>query len=832
MISFENVSFSYEGEDGKGGSVRNINLRINVGEFVVFCGESGCGKTTLTRLINGLIPNFYEGHLDGRVLVGGKDVSNGKLSDTSALVGSVFQNPRSQFFNMDTTGELVFGCENQNLSREEIGRRLSRTRNDMQLDILMDRDIFELSGGEKQQIACGSVYTSDPRVFVMDEPSSNLDRKAIERLKNILKIIKTRGRTVILAEHRLYYIMELADRFVYMKNGEIDRIYTREEMYALKDSDLADLGLRCTNLSTLKRNENIPMGFEHENSIFAIEAFDMVCSRGNARILDVDRLNIPKGAVVALIGDNGSGKSTFAESITGLIPAGGSISVNNSYLADKERSKISFMVMQDVNRQLFSDSVMEEVMMNSDAKDEEAEEILKELGLYQYKDRHPASLSGGEKQRTAIASALLARKSIMVFDEPTSGLDRKGMENFGKLLLRLKGQFLSSIIITHDPELIMQCATHVLHIERGKISEFYPVDSDGKDKVLSYFISIDNENTGQRRSAVSAVGKILNYAGEDKKKIYLSCFIIALGSLSGIGAYFIAFDIVNKILKELTAFNVPISQPVSIIIPGIFISVAVFLLCQILYTMLYAAGLLISDKAAHQIVKNIRYFLQEKSDKQALDNIFPFVSKAMKKSFVDEMESMVFLLLRLIPEITGNLSVIIISLLLLIAVDWSLTFCCVIMIIIGISISRQMYRTGINQTGNYSAASKRLSNIAIEYVKSIAGGNDFNGDDKFKASFLKAVNFYRDSALIWHKVSLPWKAMYESVFYMTILYSLPLGALLVGLGQLSIAKYILSICLSFEIGPLVLKSMDLVSLVPQISLKIQALEKALEYPAS
>ena len=196
MIEFKNVSFHYGGEQGTGEGVDNINLTVETGEVVVLCGPSGCGKTTLTRLINGLAPHFYPGELEGEVHVDGVCVSTAPLSETSRLVGSVFQNPKSQFFNVDTTGELVFGCENFGLERDGIRRRLDKTVEDMKLEALLGRNIFELSGGEKQQIACGSVYTAQPEVYVLDEPSSNLDKKAITRLHETIRRVKESGKTI------------------------------------------------------------------------------------------------------------------------------------------------------------------------------------------------------------------------------------------------------------------------------------------------------------------------------------------------------------------------------------------------------------------------------------------------------------------------------------------------------------------------------------------------------------------------------------------------------------------------------------------------------------
>ena len=169
MIHMDHVTFTYQ-SDAAGG-VRDIDLTIPEGQVAVLCGESGCGKTTVTRLINGLIPHYFEGKLSGSVHVGGKDVARQALWDTARQVGSVFQNPRSQFFNVDTTSEITFGCENLGMPREEILGRLAHTVSALKLEKLLDRSIFELSGGEKQKIACAGAFMMAPQVFVLDEPS-------------------------------------------------------------------------------------------------------------------------------------------------------------------------------------------------------------------------------------------------------------------------------------------------------------------------------------------------------------------------------------------------------------------------------------------------------------------------------------------------------------------------------------------------------------------------------------------------------------------------------------------------------------------------------------
>ena len=254
MIEFENVSFSYTGQEH--GGLRDINLKISDGECVLFCGRSGCGKTTITRLVNGLIPQFYQGELHGRVLVDGQEISNIPMYQIAAKVGSVFQNPRTQFFNVDTDSEIAFGIENEARPPEKLAERVEQTTEDLHIQKLRNRNIFELSGGEKQKIAFASVYAMNPQIYLLDEPSSNLDMTSIQELKEHLRLIKKQGKTVLIAEHRLYYLMELADRIVYLEKGEIKGIYTPEEFWQLSEPDREHMGLRATLLGLMSKKNH------------------------------------------------------------------------------------------------------------------------------------------------------------------------------------------------------------------------------------------------------------------------------------------------------------------------------------------------------------------------------------------------------------------------------------------------------------------------------------------------------------------------------------------------------------------------------------------------
>lgn len=232
MISFQNVTYSYQ-ENGEPKSLNSINLKVKDGECILLCGKSGCGKTTMTRLLNGMIPNFYDGNLQGAVLLDGKNLFDLPMYEISKQVGSVFQNPRTQFYTVNTTSEIAFGCENLGMEQEIIAARVKQTAKDLEIEHLLDRNIFNLSGGEKQITAFASIYAMSPQVYVLDEPSSNLDIQAIEKVRKILSLLKQQGKTIIIAEHRTYYLKDLVDRALYMENGKIIREYTM--------ADLADL---------------------------------------------------------------------------------------------------------------------------------------------------------------------------------------------------------------------------------------------------------------------------------------------------------------------------------------------------------------------------------------------------------------------------------------------------------------------------------------------------------------------------------------------------------------------------------------------------------------
>lgn len=347
MIELVNCSFRYSGS--KIVNLDGISLLIKKGECILLTGKSGCGKTTLLRLVNGLIPHFYEGTLEGKLSIDGTEASQLTPAALSTLVASVFQNPRSQFFNTDTTSEMAFGCENLGLPREEIISRIDESVKILGIEHLRDRDIFILSGGEKQLVAIAGVYAMGPEIFVFDEPSANLDTSSVSKLAEVIWRLKSLGKTILIAEHRLAYLNGLADRILYLDRGRLTHSWNVQEF---------------------------------------------------------------------------SGPS---------IPSG---------LSDND-----------------------------------------------LKERHPFSLSGGEKQRLSVAVAMARKAEIIILDEPTSGLDYANMQRVKDAILHLKERGTTVLVITHDYEFLLAVCNKAFYIGDRNPPCCRPLDDQTMKELQKFFVN-------------------------------------------------------------------------------------------------------------------------------------------------------------------------------------------------------------------------------------------------------------------------------------------------------------------------------------------------------
>ena len=467
MIEIKQVSFTYDNATN-GTAIRDINVQIPKGQIVLLCGESGSGKTTFSRLINGLIPAYYDGDLNGRVMVSQKDTSKVELHELAPVIGSVFQNPKSQFYTLLTDTEIVFACENIGMEKTDILGRFNSTVDSLHIEKLIGKSLFSLSGGEKQKIACASVNALLPDIFVLDEPTSNLDIGTIRDLQEILIGWKAQGKTVIIAEHRLAWLRNIADRILFFQGGRITGDFEASIFWKKPPAEFHKMGLRAAY-------SFIPHCRKSINTLETLEFQNFHFSINGTELLNIDCLDIPKGTCVAILGDNGAGKTTFARCICGLEKkAAGTLNYNGQIYSVKQRLRLCYLVMQDVNHQLFTESVIDEVLLGinnlpAEEKTSMAEEILTVLDLIDYRDAHPMSLSGGQRQRVAIASAIASNKEIIIFDEPTSGLDYRHMKEVAKSINRLRSIGKTQFIITHYPELLASCCDYFIFMESGKV---------------------------------------------------------------------------------------------------------------------------------------------------------------------------------------------------------------------------------------------------------------------------------------------------------------------------------------------------------------------------
>lgn len=446
MISVKNLKFTYL--NSKKLSLKIDSLQVAKGGCLVLCGKSGSGKTTFARLLNGLAPEYYQGKLEGDIQVVGMQPGQNSVEEMSQKIASVFQNPATQFFHRKVEHELVFPCENQGIAQADIQSRLKQITELFNLEQLLNYDLLNASGGEQQRVAIATANMQNPQLVILDEPSANLDQTSVERLKSHLKVLKALGVTIVIAEHRLDFLKDLGDTYLYFENGEVTHAWSRKEWLALSEDNRHQLGLRS--------GENLSFASQTLPEVPAqngLRVHELTLTAGKKSLGTISHLAFPAGKIIAILGQNGLGKSSFAKLLSGLNKSNGIISLAGRPLSEKERLKETAYVMQEISLQLFSDSVKKELLLGNQQK-KNYQKIADNLGLQDLLQRHPLSLSGGEQQRVLIGNALLSDKKIFIFDEPTSGLDYEHMLAVGKLLQELKAAGKIVLVITHDKELV------------------------------------------------------------------------------------------------------------------------------------------------------------------------------------------------------------------------------------------------------------------------------------------------------------------------------------------------------------------------------------------
>ncbi|MCK5132589.1 MAG: ABC transporter ATP-binding protein [Candidatus Sabulitectum sp.] len=450
MIDLKNISYAYPFQNEK--ALNDVSLQVHKGEVVLLTGESGCGKSTIAKVTNGLIPHYFKGDLQGKALINQINSSDVEIGEISQSLGTLFQDPEQQFFCNDVYSELAFADEVRGVDPKLIYEKVARLSKLFEIENVLDSSIYELSEGEKQKVALASIIVLEPNCLVLDEPTANLSPEATENLGKEILRLKKDGFSILIVDHRLYWLSEIADRVLVMKNGEV----VMEGAFSILESRnlRTKYGLReyCVP-SHHKSNATFSSGLEVRNLSFGYGK--------KPRIFTNYSVSMQAGKVTAIRGANGVGKTTFSRLLTGLLKANTGV-----FLLDRQElspnmllSKTS-LVLQNMDHQLYSRTVIEEVEGNM--------ELLKRLRLNNFSQRHPQSLSGGQKQRLAIASAICRNPEVIILDEPTSGLDGENMRIIGDLLRVEAEKNKVIIVITHDLEFIDKCCDEQILMKAEK----------------------------------------------------------------------------------------------------------------------------------------------------------------------------------------------------------------------------------------------------------------------------------------------------------------------------------------------------------------------------
>ena len=492
MIEFLNYSFRYASASNP--ALENIELKIFPGEFVLLIGDSGSGKTTFLRSINGLIPHFYGGSQRGEVRIDGKSVKNFPPREIANYVGTVFQDPENQILMHTVEKEIAFPLENIGMKEEEIEKRVEETLDVLDIYPLRHRKIESLSGGEKQKVAIATAIARYPRYLLLDEPTSQIDPNSAESLLSLLERLNDDlGIGIIMVEHRMERTMHRADRLIVLDRGKI--VGDGEPRIIASKLDLDALGVGYPQITRVAKRfgvEMLPLTVKEGRKSLSRylknvrvkeerillndligEVLNIEFSYGAHRVIRKLNLKIYRNELLGLVGRNGTGKTTLAKLLTGLLrPQKGEIRILGKPIekyGEKERSRAISMVFQNPNIHLLGDTIYEDVTyLLSDKERKRAENIMKELGIWELRDRNASELSGGERMLAAVASIAVMEPEILILDEPTRGLSYKFKLRLSSFLKKYI-QRHSVILITHDVETLARNATRVAILSDGRI---------------------------------------------------------------------------------------------------------------------------------------------------------------------------------------------------------------------------------------------------------------------------------------------------------------------------------------------------------------------------
>jgi energy-coupling factor transport system ATP-binding protein len=538
VIDIRDLSFQYP--RGTSPAIKNINLQIKAGEYVVITGPTGSGKTTLAICLNGIIPHLVEGELTGDIIIAGEmNTKEFQVHELTSSVGMVFQNPEDQLFSLNVTDEVAFGVENMGYEREDIIKRVDAAIEKVGLVSRRDYSIFHLSGGQKQKVAIASNLAIAPQILIMDAPTADLDpissREVVGTLLDLRE--KEPSKTFIVVDSDISDVISLADRIIVMDKGEIVMDSTPVDLLKNHFHELDKLGIRMPDHIRMMHwiISNIPgqkdffldqqevrqliekytssgkLLFKLPPEAVAPEPAEdpVVCFKnvsfhyqnGPSIIEDVS-FDIQHGEFLAIVGENGTGKSTLMKLMSGLIqPVSGIIEtcgVETSSGLEEVLNNVGYL-FQNPDNQLFMGTVAEEIAFgprrlncSEEEVNQRVEKALDMVGLQVEREQHPFTLSRGQRQRLAAATVLAAQPSLLLLDEPTTGQDQVALDNLMELTQGLINDCGASVImVTHDMDLVSRYATRMIVLDKAKILlDGTPLEIFGKKQDILAKVSL------------------------------------------------------------------------------------------------------------------------------------------------------------------------------------------------------------------------------------------------------------------------------------------------------------------------------------------------------